>query len=105
MEYWLRSILSWSAPILLDVAVGGDAVQEPAHAVFTISKITFCTKPTVISSFSKTALFQLKPTVFLHKKNFGIAPLFVWCDGFSSIFVLFSREKIKDHLPFLSLST
>ncbi len=33
---------------------------DPAHAVFIISKISFCTKPTVISSFSTTALFQLK---------------------------------------------
>ncbi len=69
-EYWLRSFLSWSAPILLDVAVGDDVVQEPAHAVFTISKISFCTKPTVISSFSTTASFlelhtTVIPVVFL----------------------------------------
>ena len=52
MEYWLRSFSSWLASILLDVAVGGNVVQEPAHAVFTISKISFFTKPTVILSFS-----------------------------------------------------
>jgi hypothetical protein len=38
--------------------------HDLAHAVFIISKISFSTKPTVISSFSKTASFQLWPTVF-----------------------------------------
>ena len=64
-EYQLQSFLSWSAPILLDVAARGDVVQEPAHAVSTISKIFFFTKPTVISSFSTAAAFQLKPTVIM----------------------------------------
>ena len=64
MEYWLRSFLSWPAPILLDVAARGDVVQERAHAVFTISKISFCTKPMVISSFSTKYSFFVKPAVF-----------------------------------------
>ncbi len=52
-------IMVWLAPILLDVAVGGDVVQEPAHAVFTISKIPFCTKPTILRSF-RVFLQQLR---------------------------------------------
>ena len=51
------------AGILLDAIAGGDVFRDPAHAVFIISKLSFCTKPTVISSFSTTALFQLWPTV------------------------------------------
>jgi hypothetical protein len=47
------------ASISLDVAVGGDVVHDLAHAVFIKSKISFSTKPTVISSFSMTALLQL----------------------------------------------
>ena len=63
MEYQLRSFLSWSALILLDVAARGAVVQEQAHAVFTISKISFCTKPTVISSFSTLVFFYVNPAV------------------------------------------
>jgi len=65
MEYWLRSFVSWSAPMLLDVTAGGDVFREPAHAVFTISKISFCTKPTVISSFSTLVFFYVNPAVVL----------------------------------------
>ena len=43
--------------------MGGDVFHNRAQAVFIISKISFCTKPTVILSFSTTASFQLKPTV------------------------------------------
>ena len=63
VEYRLRSFLPWLASILLDVAVGGDVLHDPAHAVFIISKIYFSTKPTVILSFSTPAAFQLRPTV------------------------------------------
>ncbi len=64
MEYLLRSLLPWLASILLDVAMGGDVVvHDLAHPVFIISKISLSTKPTVILSFSTTALFQLWPTV------------------------------------------
>ncbi len=62
-EYWLRSFLPWLASILLDVAVGGDVVQDPAQVIFIISKNHHCTKPTVILSFSTPAAFQLRPTV------------------------------------------
>jgi hypothetical protein len=48
VEYWLRSFVPWLALILLDVAVGGDVVQDPAHVVFIISKSSYNTKPTVI---------------------------------------------------------
>ena len=63
MQYRLRSFLPWSVPISLDVAARGDVVQERAHAVFTISKISFCTKPTVISSFSTLVFFYVNPAV------------------------------------------
>ncbi len=63
MEYKLWSFLPWPAGILLDVAAGGVVVQERAHAVFTISKISFCTKPTVISSFFTLVFFYVKPAV------------------------------------------
>ena len=43
--------------------MGGDVFHDRAHAVFTISKISFCTNSTVIPIFSTTASFQLKPTV------------------------------------------
>ena len=55
--------MPWLASISLDVAVGGDVLHDPAHAVFIISKIYFSTKPTVILSFSTPAAFQLRPTV------------------------------------------
>ena len=53
----------WSASILLDVAVGGDVVQKPAHAVFILIKKSYSTKPTVI-------LFLL-----LWQLRFGCGPL------------------------------
>ncbi len=46
-EYRLRSFLPWLASILLDVAVGGNVVQDPAQVIFIISKNTYSTKPTV----------------------------------------------------------
>ncbi len=46
-EYRLRSFLPWLASILLDVAVGGDVVQDPAQVIFIISKNPYSTKPTV----------------------------------------------------------
>ena len=56
-------ILTMVASISLDVAVGGDVVQDPAQVIFIISKNHHCTKPTVILSFSTPAAFQLRPTV------------------------------------------
>jgi hypothetical protein len=38
VEYRLRSFSPWLASILLDVAVGGDVVQDPAQVIFIISK-------------------------------------------------------------------
>ncbi len=46
-EYWLQSFSPWLASIVLDVAVGGDVVQDPAQVVFMISKNPYSTKPTV----------------------------------------------------------
>jgi hypothetical protein len=40
-------IFAMLASILLDVAVGGDVVQDPAQVIFTISKNPYSTKPTV----------------------------------------------------------
>ncbi len=44
--------MPWLASISLDVAVGGDVVQDPAQDIFIISKNHHCTKPTVILNFS-----------------------------------------------------
>ena len=63
MDNWLRSFSPWLASILLDVAVGGDVVQDPAHVGFIISKKPNSTSPTVILIFSMAALFWLQPTV------------------------------------------
>jgi hypothetical protein len=46
-EYQLRPFLPWLASILLDVAVGGDVVQDPAQDILIISKNPYSTKPTV----------------------------------------------------------
>jgi len=43
VEYQLRSFLPWLASILLDVAVGGDVVQDPAQVIFIISKNLYST--------------------------------------------------------------
>ena len=43
-EYRLRSFSPWLASISLDVAVGGDVVQDPAQVFFIISKIPYSTK-------------------------------------------------------------
>jgi hypothetical protein len=56
-------VLPWLASILLDVAMGGDAVQNPAHVVFIIGRYHYSTKPTVILNFPTPGLFQLLPTV------------------------------------------
>ena len=45
-------ILTMIGSILLDVAVGGDVVQDPAQVIFIISKNPYNTKPTVILIFS-----------------------------------------------------
>jgi len=37
VEYQLRSFSPWLASISLDVAVGGDVVQDPAQVNFIIS--------------------------------------------------------------------
>jgi hypothetical protein len=51
------------ASILLDVAMGGDVVPDPAQVIFIISKNPYSTKPTVILNFSMPSLFLLWPTV------------------------------------------
>ena len=38
VEYWLRSFSPRMSSILLDVALGGDVVQDRAHIVFEICK-------------------------------------------------------------------
>ena len=63
VEYQLRSFSPWLASILLDVAVGGDVVQDPAQVIFIISKNPYSTKPTVILNYSTPSLFLLWPTV------------------------------------------
>jgi hypothetical protein len=63
VEYQLRSFLPWLASISLDVAVGGDVVQDTAQVIFITSKNHHCTKPTVILNFSTPSLFQVLPTV------------------------------------------
>jgi len=65
VEYQLRSFLPWLTSILLDVAVGGDVVQDPAQVIFIISKNPYSTKPTVILNFSTPSLFQVRPAVLL----------------------------------------
>ncbi len=102
MEYLLRSFLPlpWSVPISLDVAARGDVVQERAHTVFTISKISFCTKPTVISSFSTSAAFQLKPTMcawasFIALKNMYGSRHTFWTVQLTFKTLLCSRRKVK----------
>ena len=62
-EYRLRSFSPWLASISLDVAMGGDVVQDPSQVIFIISKNPNSTKPTVILNFSMTSLFLLMPTV------------------------------------------
>jgi hypothetical protein len=57
VEYWLRTFLPWLASISLDVAVGGDVVQDLAHVVFILSKKSYSTKPAVILNFSTPGLF------------------------------------------------
>ena len=69
-EYRLRSFSPWLASISLDVAVGGDVVQDPAQVIFIISKNPYSTKPTVILNFSTPSLFLLWPTVVVYE-NFG----------------------------------
>jgi hypothetical protein len=63
VEYWLRSFSPWLASILLDVAMGGDVVQDLAQVIFVISKNPYSTKPTVILNFSMPNLCLLWPTV------------------------------------------
>ncbi len=46
-EYQLRSFLPWLASILLDAALGGDVVQDPAQVIFIIGRNFYSTKPTV----------------------------------------------------------
>jgi len=62
-EYRLRSFSPWLASISLDVAVGGDVVQDPAKVIFIISKNPYSTKPTVVLNFSTPSLFLLWLTV------------------------------------------
>ena len=62
MEYRLRSFSPRLASISLDVAVGGDVVQDPAQVIY-ISKNHHSNKPRVILNFSTPGLFQVLPTV------------------------------------------
>ncbi len=81
VEYWLRSFSPWLASIFLDVAVGGDVVQDPAQVIFIISKNPYSTKPMVILSFSTPSLFLLWPTAHcppLFLSNPVSSPL-QWC--------------------------
>jgi len=48
VEYQLQSFLPWLASISLDVAMGGDVVQDLAHVVFVFSNKSYSTKPTII---------------------------------------------------------
>ncbi len=57
-EYRLRSFSPWLAFIFLDVAVGGDVVQDPAQVIFIISKNPYSTKPAV---FEQNIPFSLNP--------------------------------------------
>ena len=75
-EYQLRSFSPWLASILLDVAVGGDVVQDPAKVIFIISKNPYSTKPTVILNFSTPSLFLLWPTVL--DQTFATLILWYW---------------------------
>ena len=74
MEYLLRSFSPWLASVLLDVAVGSDVVQDPAHVVFIKSKHPDSARPMVILMFSIAASFWLRPTVLfttlLHKYSY-----------------------------------
>ncbi len=63
VEYQLQPFSPWLASISLDVAVGGDVVQDPAQVIFIISKNPNSTKPTVILNYSMPSLFLLWPTV------------------------------------------
>ena len=60
MEYQLRSFSPWLTSILLDVAMGGDVVQDPAQVIFIISKNPYSTKPAVILNFFTPSLFLLE---------------------------------------------
>ncbi len=61
-EYWLWSFSPWLASISLDVALGGDVVQDPAQVIFLISKNPYSTKPTV---------FEQKGDVIWHSNDFS----------------------------------
>ena len=64
LEYWLRSFSPRLASISLDVAVGGDVVQDLAQVIYVVTKNHHSTKPRVILIFSTPGLFQvLPPTV------------------------------------------
>jgi hypothetical protein len=61
------------ASILLDVAVGGDVVQDPAQVIFTISKNPYSTKPMV---FERNTRLRLKLGWNVHNFfNFGVTTL------------------------------
>jgi hypothetical protein len=64
------------ASISLDVAVGGEVVQDPAQVIFIISKNPYSTKPTVILNFSTPSLFLLWPTVL--DQTFATLILWYW---------------------------
>ncbi len=73
VEYRLWLFSPWLASILLDVAMGGDVVQDPAQVIFIISKNPYSTKPTVILNFSAPSLFLLLPTaLYLLPKGIGV---------------------------------
>ena len=68
-EYRLRSFSPWLASISLDVAVGGDVVQDPAQVIFIISKNPYSTKPTVGIEDCMISFFFVKPTVAARQNN------------------------------------
>ena len=55
VDYWLWSFSPWLTSFLLDVAMGGDVVQDSAQVIFNISKTHHSTKPTVTSAAAVAA--------------------------------------------------
>jgi hypothetical protein len=93
VEYRLRSFSPWLASILLDAAVGGDVVQDPAQVIFIISKNPYSTKPTVGIGDCMISFF-VKPTVLLQSPP--------WCALASSFPFEITSTVTGASLPLLS---
>ncbi len=74
-EYRLRSFSPWLASILLDAAVGGDVVRDPAQVIFINSKNPYSAKPTVGIEDCMISFF-VKPTV-LHTSQVTVEEKFL----------------------------